>query len=337
MAKKAAAYLSKELKTTITIGGLYVKPFKSVVLEDLVVFDLQKDTLANFPKFLVDLNKLSLKERILDVNTVQVNNGSFFLKDYKDGSSNLDFIIDYFDSPAPRNRPKRKKFQFLFDRIILNNIAFKYKNLKKDTIINGINFDDISLTKLNGIFEGLNTREHVIQANIKNLTFKEKSGFNLKNLSTLASIDTNAIELKNLMLVTNQTKLTDYFQMKFGRFRDFNNFVDKVRMNANFKDSHIASSDIAYFTPELKKMKLDIDIDGKITGYVRDLKAKKLSIKAGKATYIKGDFTLKGLPDFEQTFMDMKIEMAGTNKKDLDEILTDIAGKKIKSIPIIVN
>ncbi|RZK54948.1 MAG: translocation/assembly module TamB, partial [Pedobacter sp.] len=39
----------------------------------------------------------------------------------------------------------------------------------------------------------------------------------------------------------------------------------------------------------------------------------------------------------EQTFMDMKIEMAGTNKKDLDEILTDIAGKKIKSIPIIVN
>jgi hypothetical protein len=337
VAKKAAAYLSKELKTTITISGLYVKPFKSVILENLVVLDQQKDTLANFPKFLVDLNKLSLKERILDVNTVQINNGSFFLKDHKDGSSNLDFIIDYFDSPAPRNRPKRKKFQFLFDRIILNNIAFKYKNLKKDTIINGINFDDISLTKLNGIFEGLNTKEHVIQANIKNLTFKEKSGFNLKNLSTLASIDTNAIELQNLMLVTNRTKLTDYFQMKFERFRDFNDFVDKVRMNANFKDSHIASSDIAYFTPELKKMKLDIDIDGKITGYVRDLKAKRLSIKAGKATYIKGDFTLKGLPDFEQTFMDMKIEMAGTNKKDLDEILTDIAGKKIKSIPIIVN
>ncbi len=337
VAKKYAAYLSKELKANISIGGLYVKPFKSVVLEDLVVMDLQKDTLAKFPKFLVDLNRFSLKERILDVNTVQVNNGSFFLKDYKDGSSNLDFIIDYFDSPAPKNRPKRKKFQFLFDRIILNNVAFKYKNLKVDTAVKGINFDDISLVKLNGIFEKLNTKEHVIQANIKNLTFKEKSGFYLKNLSTLASIDTNAIDLKNLSLITNQTRLTDYFQMKFGRFRDFNDFVNKVRMKANFKNSHISTADIAYFTPALKKMKLDIDIDGQISGYVSDLKAKKLSIKAGKATYIKGDFTIKGLPDFDQTFMDMKVEMAGTNKKDLDEILTDITGKKVKSIPVIVN
>jgi hypothetical protein len=336
-AKKAAAYLSKELKNTILIGGLYIKPFKSVVLEDLVVLDQQKDTLANFPKFIVDLNRLSLKERILDVNTVQVNNGAFYLKDFKNGASNLDFIIDYFDSPAPKNRPKRKKFQFLFDRIILNNVAFKYKNFKKDTVIKGINFDDISLVNLNGIFEKLNTKEHVIQANIKNLTFKEKSGFYLKNLSALTSVDTNAIELKNLMLVTNKTKLTDYFQMKFNRYRDFNNFINKVKMKANFKDSHISSSDIAYFTPALKKMKLDLDIDGQISGYVSDLKAKNLSLKTGKATYIKGDFIMKGLPDWEQTFMDMKIEMAGTNKKDLDEVLTDITGKPMKSIPAIVN
>ena len=336
VAKKAAAYLSKELKSTVTIGGLYVKPFKSVVLEDLVVIDLQKDTLANFPKFLVDLNRLSLKERILDVNTVQVNNGSFFLKENKDGSSNLDFIIDYFDSPAPKT-PKKRKFQFLFDRIILNNVHFKYKSLKVDTVIKGVNFEDIDVTNLNGIFEKLNTNGHILQANIKNLTLKEKSGFHLKNLSAFTTIDTNAIELQKLMLVTNKSRLTDYFQMKFGKFKDFNDYVNKVRMKANFKNSHISSSDIAFFTPALKNMKLDLDIDGQITGLVNNLKAKKLSLKAGKATYIKGDFSMKGLPKWEETFMDMKIEMAGTNKRDLDEILTDITGKKVKSIPDIVN
>jgi len=337
VAKKAAAYLSKELKNTVSIGGIYVKPFKSVVLEDLVILDLQKDTLAKFPKFLVDLNRLSLKDRILDVNTVQINNGSFYLKDNQDGSSNLDFIIDYFDSPAPSNKPKKKKFEFKFDRIILNNVSFKYKNLKVDTVTKGVNFEDIGLTKLNGIFEKLNTKGHLLQSNIKNLTFREKSGFYLKNLSALTTIDTNAIELKNLMLVTNKSRLSDYYQMKFSKFKDFNSYLSKVRMKANFKDSHIASSDVAFFTPALNKIKLDLDIDGQISGYVTDLKAKKLALKAGKATYIKGDFNLKGLPNFEQTFMDMKIEMAGTNKADLDEILTDITGKKTKSIPVIVN
>lgn len=335
VAKKAAAYLSKELKTTITIGSLYVKPFKALVFENLLVLDLQKDTLANFPKFTVNLNQLSLDQRILDVKTVQIDNGSFFLKDYKDRSSNLDFIIDYFDS-GPPPKVRKKKFQFQFDQIILNNLNFKYKDLRKDTVIKGINFEDISLTQLNGIFEKLNTNGHIVQARIKDLTFREKSGFYLKNLSALATIDTNAIELKELLLLTNKTRLTDYYQMKFKKFKDFNNYVSKVKMKANFKESHISSSDIAYFAPELEKMKLDIELDGQISGYVNDLKAKKLSIKAGKATYIKGDFNMQGLPYWDETFMDMKIEMAGTNKKDLNEILTGIAGKPIKSIPAVV-
>jgi len=335
VAKKAATYLSKELKTTISIGSLYVKPFTSLVLEDLVVLDLQHDTLANFPKFTVDLNKLSLKERILDINTVQVNNGSFYLKENQDKSSNLDFIIEYFDG-GPPPKVKKKKFQFLIDRIILNNINFKYKDLSKNELVKGVNFEDISLTKLNGIFEKLNTNGHIIQANIKNLTFKEKSGFYLKNLTAFTTIDTNGIELQKLLLITNQTRLSDYFQMKFGRFKDFNDFENKVRMKANFKESHISSSDINYFTPALKKIKLDIDVDGQISGYVNNLKAKKLSIKAGKATHIKGDFALKGLPNWDQTFINMKIEMAGTNKKDLDAILTGLTGKPLdKSLDII--
>jgi len=335
-AKKAAAYLSKELKTTITIGSLYLKPFKSLVLEDLIVLDLQKDTLANFPKFTIDLNKLSIKERILDVNTVQINNGSFYLKDNQDKSSNLDFIIEYFDS-GPPPKIKKKKFHFLINRIILNNIHFKYKDLSKNEVVNGVNFEDVNLTNLNGIFEKLNTNGHIIQANIKNLTFREKSGFYLKNLTAFTTIDTNAIELQNLLLATNQTRLSNYFQMKFKRFKDFNDFENKVKMKANFKESHISASDISYFTTALKKMKLEIDIDGQITGYVNDLKAKNLAIKAGKATHIKGDFALKGLPEWDQTFIDMKIEMAGTNKKDLEELLTDIAGKPMKAIPVIVN
>ncbi|WP_240775087.1 translocation/assembly module TamB domain-containing protein [Pedobacter xixiisoli] len=337
VAKKAADYLSKELNTTVKVGGLYVRPFKSVVLEELLVLDLQKDTLAHFPKFLVDLNYFSLKERIVDINTVQLNDGTFFLKKQTDGNSNLDFIIDYFDSGKPKTPSKKKKFQILFDRVIINNLHFKYKNFNDNEKVDGVNFEDVDVTEMNGIFEGLDTKDHLLQANIKNLTLKEKSGFYLKNLSAFTTVDSNAIELKKLLLVTNKTRLTDYYQMKFKSFRDFKDYENKVRMKANFVNSHISSSDIAFFAPALKKMKLDIDIDGQITGLVNNLRAKKLSVKTGKATYIKGDFSMKGLPNWDETFMDMKIELAGTNKKDLDEILTDLTGKRVKSIPEIVN
>ena len=337
IAKKAAAYLSKELNTTISLHSIYIKPFKSVVIENLLVLDQQKDTLLNTPKFIVDLNLLSIEKRIIDINTVQINNGSFFLKQYKekDKGSNLDFIIDYFDS-GPSTGPKKKPFQVSVDRVIINNLQLKYKNLGVDTVINGVNFDDVELRNMNGIFEQLNTKDHLMQADIKNLTFKEKSGFYLKNLTAFTTIDTNRIELKKLLLVTNKSRLTDYYQMSFSKFADFNDYVNKVRMKGHFKNSHLASRDISFFAPELSRMNLDIDIDGQVTGLVNNLRAKKLAIKAGKATYFKGDFNLKGLPSLKETFMELKVEMLATNKKDLDEILGNTTGNKTKVIPVIV-
>ena len=338
-AQKAAAYLSKELdyKNTITIKSLYLKPFKSIVLEDLLVLDAQNDTLLFMPKFMVDLNRLSIDERIVDVNTVQLNNGKFFLKDYIDKTSNLDVIIDYFDSPSTTPKKKKKPYDIKFDRIILNNIAFKYINYKyKDSLKNHVNFDNVSLKQLSGIFEGLDTKNHLLKTNIKNLTFREKSGFYLKNLTAETTVDSNKIELNKLLLLTNQTRLTDFYQMRFKTFRDFNKYVANVRMKANFKDSHISSRDVAFFAPELDDMHLDLDVDGQISGLVGDLKSKNLSLKAGKATYIKGDFILKGLPKWKETFMDLKIEMAGTNRSDLDDVIKGITNSKKSQIPTVV-
>ncbi|MEJ5964244.1 translocation/assembly module TamB domain-containing protein [Pedobacter immunditicola] len=338
VAKKAATYLSQELNTTVSLSGIYIKPFKSVVIEGLLVLDKQNDTLLNTPKLLVDLNQFSLKKRIIDVSSIQLNDGAFFLKSYKNGSTNLDFILNYFKSGAePSVKKKKKPFELTFNRIIINNLRFKYKNQKIDTVIKGVNFDDIYLSGFNGIFEGLNTSEHILQTNIKNLTFKEKSGFFLKNLSALTTVDTNQIELKKLLLITNQSRLTDYFQMSFEKFGDFKDYFNKVRMKANFKDSRLAAKDIAYFTSALEGMNLNIDIDGQISGLVNNLRAKQLSVRAGKATYIKGDFNVRGLPNLKETFMDLKIDMAGSNKKDLDELLTSTTGKKAKGIPEIIS
>lgn len=339
IAKKAANYLSKELHTTVSLKSIYIKPFKSLVIEDLMVLDLQKDTLIRTPRFLVDLNVFSLKQRIIDVNTIQVNNGAFFLKSYKNGDTNLDFIINYFDtgSPTTTKKTKKKPYQITFRRIILNNFGFRYKNLKATAKVKGVNFDDIHLSNLNGILEDLNTKDHLMQANIKNLNFHEKSGFFLKNLTAFTTIDSNQIELKKLLLVTNQSRLTDYYQMKFKSFNDFNDYINKVRMKGNFVNSHLSSRDVAFFAPELEQMNLNIDIDGQITGLVNNLKATKLSLRSGKATYIKGDFALKGLPSLSDTYMDLKIELAGTNKKDLDELLRNTTGKSIKVIPSIIS
>src|SRR5690606_34431810 len=93
-AKKATVFLSEELQTKIEINSLYLKPFKSLVLEGFLIEDLEGDTLLQTPKLTVDVSYFSpIRERKIDLDLIELENGRFFLKEYKDSTSNLSFII----------------------------------------------------------------------------------------------------------------------------------------------------------------------------------------------------------------------------------------------------
>lgn len=338
IAKKAASYLSKELKTKVEVGSLYIKPFKSLVLDSLYIEDHEKDTLLFSPKFTIDLNILSLKLRKISVNTMQMDNGKFYLKQYKDTTTNLEFIINYFDTgtPTPRKKP-RKPYDITFDKIVLNNIAFKYKNFNNTKPVKGVNFNDIHLRNLSTSILNLDTRNHLVKAGFKNLTFREKSGFYLKNLTTNATIDTNQMEFKQLLLETPGTRLADYLLMKYDSFKDFGKFISKVYMQVHFDNARLHTPDIAYFAPQLAKSFIDLQIDGNASGYINDIKAKGLAIRSGQATYLKGDFTVKGLPDIKNTLLELNFDQISTNKKDLDYIISRATGSKKSLIPPILD
>lgn len=338
IAKKAARYLSKELDTRVEVGSLYIKPFKSLVLDSLYIEDQEKDTLLFSPKFSIDLNFFSLKLRKIDVNTIQMDNGKFYLKQYKDTTTNLEFIINYFDTgtTAPRKKP-RKPFDITLAKIVLNNIAFKYKNYNNTVPVNGINFNDIYLRSLSSTILDLDSKSHLVKAGFRNLTFREKSGFYLKNLTTNATIDTNQMEFRQLLLETPGSRISDYLIMKYSGFKDFGKFISKVHIKAHFDKSRLNSSDVAYFSPNLAKSSIDLQISGDMSGYVNDMKAKGLTIQSGQATYLKGDFSLKGLPDIKHTLLDLNFEQVSTNKQDLELIIAKATGSKKSILPPIVS
>ncbi|MGI4805572.1 MAG: translocation/assembly module TamB domain-containing protein [Janthinobacterium lividum] len=339
-AKKAAGYLSKELHTKVSIKSLYLKPFSSVVLEDLFVLDQQKDTLLRTPLLDVQLSGFSVFKSIgarkIDFKNITLNNGSFYLKKLRDKNSNLKFILDYFNSDTTKVQKKGKPWTINFEQIALNNFHFRYKNQLIDTNITGVNFDDINLSQLNIAASKLDLKNHLFKANISNLSFHEKSGFVVQKLASVITVDTNQIELQNLVLNTPNSRLKKYFRLGFNSFDDFDDFDHKVMMAADFQDAHLSSKDIAFFADELHHVKFELGVNGVIEGKVDHLKAKNLSVQAGQATFIKGNFDFKGLPNWEQTLMELNIEQVSTNKKDLDLLYKNFTDIRSTEIPAIV-
>ncbi|HEX7367653.1 MAG TPA: translocation/assembly module TamB domain-containing protein [Pelobium sp.] len=330
--------MSDELKTTVQIKSLYLKPFKSLVLEGFFIKDLEKDTLLNAPKLTVDINYFApFSERKIILNNIELDNSTFHLKDYKDSTTNLSFIINYFNSGTV-DTTKSKPFDFVLNSATIKNLDFKYKNYRrKDTLINGVNYDNVHITALSTDLKNINTKDYLLKAQINKLTFKERSGFVLNNLTAEATIASDRIVLEQLYLKTPNSSLRDYFSMKFKSYTDFDDVINKVTMEGHFKNAKIHAKDIAYFAPQIDYMTLPIDITGTIKGKVNNLKAKNLLIKAGKTTYIKGDFEVKGLPETKNTFLDLNFKQIYSNKADIDYILAHLTGNNKITLPELIN
>lgn len=338
-AKKATAYLSDKLKTKVDIQSLYIKPFTAVVLEGFYVLDKKQDTLISTPKLTVDINGFSLfssiRQRKIDLSLVQLDNGSVYLKKQKDSTSNLKFLTDFFSSPDTI-KTKGKPWTIKFEKVAINNLHFRYKNQLVDTAMAQVNFEDIDVKHFSVVVRDMDLVNHLFKGTVSNLTLHEKSGFYLKNFSGNATVDTNQILVQNMFIQTNHSSLKNYFRMKFKSFDDFDDIEEKVYMDGEFKSSQISSHDIAYFTGGLEKVKFDLGIDGRIRGYVNNLKAKNLLVTGGQATYVKGDFNLKGLPDWDNTFLELNFEQVATNKKDLDYLVSNFTGKPTARVPDVI-
>lgn len=340
LAKKATTYLSNELNTKVALKSIYLKPFSSLVLEDFYVLDLQNDTLLKTPKLTVEINGFSpfssIKERRLDFTSVQLDDGLFHLKRQRDSSTNLQFIIDYFDSGPPSTK-KKKPWNITFGTIKVNALHLIYDNdLVKPTKDGGVDYDHINLRSLSTVITDMDIKNHLFKANVNKLTFKEKSGLFLRELSADVVVDTNQIELQKLTLRTNRSSLGNYYRMTYKSFADFSDYIHKVKMNVKLQPSHINSHDIEFFAPSMKKVVFDYHLSGEATGTVDNIRSKNLNVRAGHATIVKGNFRLRGLPDIDQTFLDLNIKQVATNKKDAQKIINDLTNSK-RELPAIVN
>ncbi|UKJ08498.1 translocation/assembly module TamB domain-containing protein [Solitalea lacus] len=328
-AQYGAEYLTKELKTRVEIKGLYIKFVKSVVIEGLYIEDLRKDTLLYSGLIEIDLNKLNIKGRKILVDDLKLYDAHFAYKDFKNNTSNLSFLINYFSgTPDTTKKVPTKPFEFWVNSIDIKNLTFIYFDEKNAGKARGMDYADIRASKVNLQAENVSIDGDVILADLKNLSANEKCGFVLNKLAGRVKYTPKEIEINNLKIITPNSRISKYLAFRYKKISDFNDFVDKVYMDANFSKTHVDFKDIAYFAPAIKNYTLEVDLDGMIKGTVTDLRTKNVTFRAGNETLIKGNIAVKGLPDINKTDFDLEFAQLQTNRDDINRILASVDQKE---------
>lgn len=322
LAKKGASFLSEKLHTKVEIGSIDIEFFKKLVLEDVYIEDLHKDTLLYAKKLKLDIDKIDFEKHILTVSSIQLNNSKVALIKYKDDEDlNLQFILNLFKSSDTTNTDSSVAWNIQFKNVVLNDVDFKYQNQSSETVTKGMNYDNIHVQNINSTINDVKFVNDTIFALIENLSAQEHSGFNVQKLNSKFRISPVDMTFENMLLETSESKLITNLKFEYATYADFNDFIDKVTIKADFNKSIVEMDDIAYFAPEIKGMYQKILLSGQVNGKINNIRGKKMNIKLlNTTTQFKGDIKLTGLPNIEETLIYLNVEQLASNYYDLKQL-----------------
>ncbi|MBX9784023.1 MAG: translocation/assembly module TamB [Chitinophagaceae bacterium] len=185
---------------------------------------------------------------------------------------------------------------------------------------------------INGEFSNLQLKGDTLQTHLT-LATKERSGFKVNKLNADVLFHPTGMEFKNMLIETPNSRLADYFAMRFTHFNhDMSDFISHVRLEGNFNKSKVHSDDIAFFAPELKDWKDVIYISGKAKGTIGHLKGDSIHITTARNTLFEGKFVMDGLPGINTTFLDITATKFKTTYADASQIYPGLKSIKTPAI-----
>ncbi|HKZ65008.1 MAG TPA: hypothetical protein VJ111_01565, partial [Chitinophagaceae bacterium] len=245
-------------------------------------------------------------KKTIDLGSLKMEDPYFSLFNYQKLKPASDSIVAITPSPIDSALNWNKEGWIVkIDKLEIQNGTFKNDAYTKKATVAGFDGKHIDFSKINGSFTNVLWEKDTVTTQLS-LQTKERSGFEVKNMKADVKLTPQEMAFNNLIIETNNSTIRNYFRMSYDDMSSMNDFVHKVKMQANFDDTEIDSDDIAFFAPGMQSWEKNIRLKGAVRGTVDELVGKELIIEAGHNTLLNGDITMTGLPDINQTFIDFK-------------------------------
>lgn len=317
-----ASRLSENLDTRIEVEGVDIAFFSTVILEGLYIEDQHQDTLAHIGELKLNLKKLDRDKHHITLRGVTLVDLDFHLRTYEgEDQMNLQFIIDALSSPKDTTDTTSTPLWTLEAyAVAIKNGHFILDNQNKHHNDFGMDYDHLDVNKIYLDITDINISGDTIAGKINQLSAKENSGFVLNEFQGNAKVCPTFVEVNELAVKTPNSSIFTDFKMEYDQYGDFLDFIRKVKMYADIRESDLSFKDISYFAPELEGLNTNLSIIGEVKGTVDRLKGKDVDFIFGYDTHFEGNVELSGLPDIEQTLIYLTVKELTTSARDLSKL-----------------
>ena len=160
---------------------------------------------------------------------------------------------------------------------------------------------------------------------LKSLSFTEKSGYICNSLTGRAKVGRGKTIVEDFNLTDPWSEVNlPSFMMSYANVKAFKNFISEVKFDGILKDTKVDFKTITYFAPQLEGNRLNLSLDGVVSGYIDNFNISGLRFAAKD-----GDFSgvldgsMTGLPEIESTSIDARISKSLMTSEGLGRFLSE--------------
>ena len=318
IARSAATELSKKLNADVRIKTFYITNDGTICVEHVQVNDLY-----GYPLFKIgQLNaKLSLT-----LTTDELRFKEIYLKDvygnivkYEgDAKINATELFAQLKSGNSDKDDSDSDFKLQVDKLQLDNGRFVFWNQNKDNPERkGMDYAHIDIDSIYGVFSDLGMRHDTVKGMVHSLRGTDRSGLVLDNASGDVLFCEKCLNVNNLNLSTGESSVDLDLRFDYNRSSAFYEFIDSVSITSTIRESALMLSDLKYFAWTLDKMPDKMFFTCDYSGKVSDFTVNGLDLYYGQDTHLKADVKLTGLPEFDNTEFNVKIESLESSYDDI--------------------
>jgi hypothetical protein len=313
-----------------TIKSFRMLWFDHLELKDVTIYDPDKNKMIAAGDILVNFKLFDIVGNAdVNIDGVVVDNAEVYLTkiDATDTTRylNINVFIDRINHHfASTTKTNRRTPRIKIGEAIVTNSKFSYINQDQKPVERGFNYHQFTTLVDEGQLSNFLILGDTTQFNLSTLIASDQgTGFNIHELSTFFRISQAGMEFTGVNLRAGESYISDTVLFRYSRMIDMADWVDKVHMHGHLVNTRIQPKDLALFAPFADRLGNGlINISGELNGKSNRFKVNDMSLDKG-TTSLRGEIEIEGLPDLDETFINLNLKQSTLLFEDLSFLFND--------------
>ena len=272
---KVSDVLSDKLGTDVSVERVELGYLNRLILDNVVIKDQSGLNMLSVGRLSVKMDLLSLLENKINISSIQIIGAhANFYKADSITAPNYQFLVDSLSSDESSNTDP---ISLKINSLIVRNTSIDYDRLDKVDTLDRLDFNHLNIYDISAHVNIRNFLKDSLNINLKRLTFKERSGLDVRRLSASIEANSRKGQVKDFhLLMPNSDLGIDTLIAHYDR----ENIEKSITYEGCIKSSQICPSDFSCLLPFLHDFKQRLTVKCSFVGSNNNIDCSLLSISS---------------------------------------------------------